>query len=512
MGNSTNKRIARNTFFLYTRMIIVVLLSLYITREILNVLGVVDYGIYNVVGGFVLMFAFLSSSMDGTVQRFYNYEKGKENGKSLSVVFSNALVIQIAISIIVVLILETFGIWYIGHKMVIPAERISAAYWCFHFSILSLVLVCFQVPYSAAVLSFEDMDYYAIVSVVEVVMRLIVVLMLPFFNADRLVLYASLLLLVQVIKFLMYFSYAKRKYQDIKWSGSIDRLLLKEMFSFTGWSLIESFAYTFILQGINVVLNAFFGPIVNAARGVAAQIQAGLQGLSSNVVAAFRPQLTESYAQGNNTRVTNYMYTLSKVSYVVLLAFCIPIILELDIILDLWLKGAIPDYTKSFTILVLINMTIGSLNTPLTNVVCAVGDIKNYQIYHSLLVILSVPVAWIAFHFSNDPNLALIIVLLSTILNQPVSMYLLNKVFPFSYKDYIKQVIIPCFIVTILSPLLPLAVYYLIPSSSIIRVSIIVIASVISTAFVSYCFVMNNEERLIGKELIKSFTKKIRRE
>lgn len=511
MSSTTNKRIARNTFFLYTRMIVVILLSLYITRVVLNVLGVVDYGIYNVVGGFVMMFVFLSSSMDGTVQRFYNYEKGKENGRSLSVVFSDALVIQIAISVIVFLALETFGVWYIGHKMIIPYERLTAAYWCFHLSVLSLVLVCFQVPYSAAVLSFEDMDYYAIVSVVDVVLRLIVVLMLPFLNADRLILYAVLLLIVQAIKFLMYYIYVKRNYQDIRWAGLIDRPLLKEMFSFTGWSLIESFAYTFILQGINVVLNAFFGPIVNAARGIAAQIQAGLQGLSSNVVAAFRPQLTESYAQGNKTRVTNYMYTLSKISYVVLLAFCIPIILELDIILDLWLKGVVPDYTKSFTILVLINMTIGSLNTPLTNVVCAVGEIKNYQIYHSLLVILAVPAAWITFHFSNDPNLALIIVLISTILNQPVSMYLLNKVFPFSYKDYIKQVIIPCLIVTILSPLLPLAVFYLISSPSVIRVCIIVIVSVISTALVSYFFVMNKEERIIGKELVQSFTKKIRR-
>lgn len=459
MATTSNNRIAKNTLFLYLRMLLVLVVSLYTTRVVLNTLGVEDYGIYNVVAGFVSMFSFLNATMINAVQRFYNFEKGSTAGHSISSVYSTSVLIQLIIVIILLVILETIGLWYINEKMVIPAERLYAANWVFQFAVLSLVVVVLQIPYSSAIMANEKMNFYALVSVADVFLKLLIVVLLPFVAIDKLIFYSSLILLISILDFFCYYLYAKKNFGcDLVLSRQFNKHLFKEMLSFSGWTVLDSIAYTFQGQGLNMLINLFAGPIVNAARGVAAQIQFALQGFSSNIVLAFKPQLTESFAKGELSRVKKLMYSQSKLSYIMLYIFSVPVIIEINYILQIWLKGTVPDYTIPFAILVLINMVVGSLNTPITQVAQAVGDIKYYQFFHSIIIALTLPMAWGALSLGADVVIVFWLCIVTTLLNQIISMILLKRIFEYSYIDYMKEVIIPCAIFTVVVPILPLLI------------------------------------------------------
>jgi O-antigen/teichoic acid export membrane protein len=278
----SNKRILKNTLFLYCRMIIVLLVSLYATRVILNVLGVTDYGIYNVVAGFVSMFSFLNSAMNNTTQRYLNYERGRGDLNSLSNVFNTSCQIQAIIAVVTLLLLEVFGVWYINNIMIIPQERIIAANWVFQFSSLSLVLLILQIPYSADIISHERMDYYALISIIDVVVKLLIVIVLPCLSYDKLFVYGLLSFVLSLINFLLFYIYSNRNFVEVKLRFEFDRELFKTMLSFSGWNMLGAIAYTIQGQGLNVLVNSFFGPVVNAARAIAFQIHAAISGFSEN--------------------------------------------------------------------------------------------------------------------------------------------------------------------------------------------------------------------------------------
>ena len=327
-NNHGNNRIAKNTLFLYIRLAFILIVSLYTTRVVLNALGIEDYGVYNVVAGFVSMFSFLNASMSTSTQRFYNYNKGAEGTAGMIEVFNTSIFIQIVIMIGTLILLESLGLWYINYKMVIPADRLTAANWLFQFSAIHLLLVILQIPFVGAVIACEKMDYFALVGVVEIFLKLGIVLVLPYVDADRLVFYGSFMLLSGVVVFLMYAVFARIKFEFIRLRLSYNKVLFKDMLSFTGWTVLDSVAYILKGQGLNVLLNAFCGPVVNAARGVAYQITNALSGFQANVVTAFKPQLIQSYAVKNQQRVKVLMYSSSKISYILLGAFSIPIIVH----------------------------------------------------------------------------------------------------------------------------------------------------------------------------------------
>ena len=293
-----NRRIAINTVFLYIRMLIVLFISLYTSRVILRILGAEDYGIYNVVAGFVSMFAFLNTSMSNGIQRFYNFSlgKGTKVEYTISEVYSMAFFIQAIMTIVTILLVESFGIWYLETKMVIHPDRMFAARCLFQFSIVSMIILMMQIPFSAAVMAYEEMSYYALIGIVDVLLKLIICLLLPVINADKLVLYGLLLLLVTLIDFLLFFVFAKTKFKELQLKIRFEKNLFSSMFVFLGWNILGTFAFMMKSQGLNLVLNVFFGPIVNAARGISSQIMSALQSFSSNIVVAFRPQLVQSYA------------------------------------------------------------------------------------------------------------------------------------------------------------------------------------------------------------------------
>jgi O-antigen/teichoic acid export membrane protein len=333
------------------------------------------------------------------------------------------------------------------------------AFWIYQFSTASLVLLIMQIPYSAAIMAHERMDYFAYVSIIEVLLKLAFALWLPYVKSDKLFVYGCYSLGVGILNFLLYFVYSKYHFKSIKIQNLFHRDLFREMLSFSGWNIFGTFAYMIKNQGLNVLLNAFFGPVVNAARGVSAMVSMAIQGFQSNIVIAFKPQTVQSYAEGNISRVRNLMYSLSKISYLMLFMLSMPIIIELPYILHLWLGETVPDYAISFTMLILINMIFSSLNTPITQVVHATGKVKWYQI-SSVVICAILPISWIILEAGGNPNSVYVVSLCVTCINHVICMIILKKIFPYSIREYLINVIFPCLGVSLLATLLPIALHY----------------------------------------------------
>lgn len=502
-SSSNNSRIAKNTLFLYLRMFLVLVVSLYTTRVVFNALGVVDYGIHNVVAGFVSMFAFLNTSMSNGIQRFYNFKLGSEGDASTTKVYNTALIIQGLLALIVVILLETVGIWYLNVKMVIPPERMATAQWIYQFSIISLVLVIMQIPFSAAIMAHERMSYYAYVSIIEVVLKLVFALLLPYVDADKLIVYGLYSLVVHILSFFLFFIYSKRNFKTLRFQRVFHKDLFKSMLSFSGWNIFGTFASMLKNQGLNVLLNAFFGPVVNAARGVSSMISGAILGFQSNIVISFRPQVVGSYAEGNYHRVTNLMFSLSKISYYMLYVISVPVIIELSYILHIWLGDTVPDYTVPFTVLVLLIMMVSALNTPLSQVVHASGKMRDYQVVSSLILCLILPVAWVLLKLGGNPVTVYWVSLAITCLNQVVCMLLLKRIYDYSIRAYIREVIVSCILVSIGGLILPVVAHFFM-SESFWRLVVVTLLGVSSTAACAY-LTFNKEE----KQLVKGFVRKI---
>lgn len=484
-------------------MALVLVVSLYTTRIVLSALGSIDYGIFNVVGGFVSMFAFLNTSMSNAIQRFYNFKLGKEGEKSITDVYNTALQMQFLIAIALLILLESIGMWYMYTQMVIPPERFDTAMWIFQFSILSLLLTTIQIPYSAAIMAYERMDYFAFVSIFDVLAKLFVAYFISVCNKDKLFLYGILNTCISLTTFSLYISYCKYKFKYMIIRLQFNKLLMKSMFSFSSWNLLETFAYMIKGQGLNMLLNVFFGPIVNAARGISAMIMGAIQAFQVNVVIAFRPQIVKSYSLGDLNYVKKLFYSLSKISFILLSILSIPLILEIDFILSLWLGDDIPNYTKPFTILVLVNMIIASLNTPVSQVIHATGLIKKYELGTTIVICAILPISWLCLKQGFPPTIVYVVSLIMTIVNQIVSIFLLKNVFPYSLIEYSKTIILPCFIFLILVPIIPYLITYLY-ETSVLRLCLVCISSIIISCLTAYFLILNMSE----KELIKNILKR----
>ena len=493
-NNSNNNRIAKNTLFLYIRMVFVLVVNLYTSRVVLNVLGVSDYGVYNVVAGFVSLFAFLNATLSSSLQRFYNYEGGINGESGYIKVYSIGIRVHIVLALVVLMILETFGIWYINNIMVLPDGRLEAANYLFQFSVISMLFVIIQIPFSSVIIADERMNFFAIVSIIEVVLRLIIVLLLPSFNYDKLLVYGFLQLIVSGICFLLYILYTKKQLAFLRVLKHIDRILLKKIISFSGWNLLGTVVFMLKGQGLNLLLNAFFGTVVNAARGVAFQVNSAIMGFSHNISMSFRPQMVSSYATGDNQRAFSLFMTQSKICYCLILMIITPVIIEIDLILHLWLGNAVPDNTNIFTILVLIDAMICTLNTPVTQIVYATGDIKMYQILTSLVNVFLLPISWISLNLGAEAWVVFLITIIVSVFNQVVALYGMHRVFDFSYKNYLKQIVFPCFFMTVFVPILPFIVSFNF-TDSLWRLLVVTIISICITVVLLYAFFLSANEK-----------------
>lgn len=501
-NQSNNERIAKNTIFLTLRMFLVLGVSLYTSRVILSALGVEDFGIYNVVGGFVSMFSFLNTAMTTGIQRFYNFELGKNGTEGARRVYITSIFTQSALAIVILVLTETIGLWYMYNKMVVPDDRFFAAVYIFHISVLSMIVNIMSVPFSGAVMAHEKMDYYAYVSIFDVLMKLAIALILPHIAADKLILYGVFILCVSIINWLLYASYARIKFDEIRFKFVLYKDLFKNLLSFSGWNIFGKVAIMMKEQGVNMVLNLFFGPVVNAARGIAFQVNAALQGFISNINIAVKPQMTQAYAIGNKKRTFDLMFSISKLCYIILLLLAVPVCFEIDFILQLWLGENVPEYTNIFVVLVIMTSFVNNLNAPVSFVVHATGVMNKYQIVTSAIELLILPVTYFSLQAGGEPWIVFVVAFLFVMISQGISLVILKQIEDYSIWQYVYQVIFPLLIVTGLSLLVGYVIHMFI-EAGFLRTIMVTASSALTILSIGYLVVLTNTERSIIKSYLK---------
>lgn len=391
---TNTSRIAKNTLFLYFRQLLIMLVSLYTVRVVLATLGAEDYGIYNVVAGVVVMFGFLSGAMATASQRYFSVDLGIGDNRHLGITFSVTFQIYILIAAIIVVLAETLGLWFVNHRLVIPEKRIAAANWIYQAAVASFLLTLITAPYMAAIIAHENMKVYAYASIIEAVLKLGVVFFLRVLPFDKLSLYGVLLVVVSLVNTGGYRLYCRRNYEECRLRFVKDRGLFKEIIGYSGWNLFGSAASIIRNHGMTILLNLFFGPIVNAARAIAVQVNAAMISFAQNFSTALRPQIIKSYAAGEKYRMLRMVLYGTKVVYFLMLVITIPVLLGADFLLSLWLKN-VPEHTVRFVQLSLVDVLIDSISYPLMAVVQATGKIKLYQTVVGGLLIMNLPVSYL---------------------------------------------------------------------------------------------------------------------
>lgn len=486
----------------------VLLISFYVTRAALRILGTEDYGIYNVVCGFVTLFGALNLSLSTSINRFYNYEIGKSANGNLTIVYNTALLIQIFIALILCVLLETIGLWYINNHMVIPEDKLLIANIIYQISVASLAITVIQAPYTAAILSYEKMDYYAFVSILDAILKLLIVIILPLNGMDTLLMYAVFLGLISVVNFLLNYVYCKFKFKQLALSFTYRKDVFRSMLSFIGWNFLDPISYNVRGQGCNILLNSFFGPVINAAYTISNQVASALDTFTVSISTAFRPQLIQSYSGGNYERSTKLMLSMSKIMYCLYLMLSIPFIIETKFILDLWLVDY-PKYAVDFTIFILIVKQLNVLNPALSTSVMATGDIKKYTLVSCFTICSIIPLSYISLKWTNDPDVVYYWMIVLTILNQFLCMKITCKQFiGLDIKSYLTRVLRPCFIQTLF--LVPTVVVFSFFGNGVIRFIIVCLTSFVASFLIFILFTLNKDEKLLMYSFIASMKEKIR--
>lgn len=462
--SANNKRIAKNTIILYVRMCFLMILTLFTSRVVLDALGIEDYGIYNVVGGFVLMFGLISNSLTAAITRFITYEIGAGNNKRLNDIFCTAVNVQVIMGIVITLIIETFGLWFLLTQMEISPERLTASQWVLHLSLISFFVNLINVPYHAAVIAHEHMNTYAIISILDAVLKLLICYPLYIDKCDRLILYVVLMTVEAVTIRIVYGVYCKKHFLECSYHYLIDKSLLKELLAFSGWNFIGASSSILRYQGVNVLLNLFGGATVNAARGIANQVNVAVIAFSNNVITAINPQITKNYAAGNMEYVFKLVITGARLSFFLMLFITLPLMLETNIILNLWLTK-IPDYTFIFVRLILVYVLVENVSNTMITLMLATGDIRNYQIIVGGCQLLNFPLSYIALKIGCEPYVTLIIAIVLSALCFALRLKMLKGIVGFPVLRYLKEVVLNVSTVTIIALIIPVIVYYTIPAS-----------------------------------------------
>ena len=513
MSNQTsdnNKRIAKNTLLLYVRMLFTMAVSLFTSRVILNTLGVEDYGINNVVGGIVTMFSVLSGSLSSSISRFITFELGKGNIERLKTIFSTGVNIQLGMSVLIIIIAEAVGIWFLNAKMNIPADRMVAANWVFQCAILTFVLNLLSVPYNAAIIAHEKMSAFAYISVVEVSLKLIIVYMLMISPFDRLETYAVLLLLVGAVIRFIYGYYCKRHFEECTYHFVFDKPVLKEMTGFAGWNFLGNGAYMLNTQGVNILMNLYFGVAVNAARGIATQVDAALKQFVNNFTTAVNPQITKSYAQGDLDYMHKLVCRSAKFSAFLMMFFAVPIILETNTILTIWLK-TVPDYAVIFLQWIIISSFMDTvLANSLVTSMFATGKIKRYQIIVTTVGCLVFPLSWIAFKLGFEPQVGYILYFFIYTILLFVRLYLLKDMVKLPVMMYIREVLYKLAPVIVVGFAIP-GILILTMDAGWLRLILVCLLSVLVTAASEYFIGLSNKEKDFVAEKIKLVIGKIKK-
>lgn len=489
------KRVAKNTIFLYGRMLIGMLVSLYTSRVILEALGVVDYGIYNVVGGFVAMFAIISTALSNSTVRFLTYELGTGNKKNLNEIFSTSVLIHILICIVIIIFTETLGLWFLNNKMVIPQDRMFAANVVFQASIASFLLGILSVPYNACILSHEKMDIYAYIGVFQIFANLAVVLIVRYchFHWDVLIAYSILIISVNMLVQIANMSYSWRHFPETHIAPHFHKARWREMGGFAMWNAIGCTAGILKEQGVNILLNLFFGPVVNASRAIASSVNNAISSFSGNFTNALNPQVTKNYASGDLDYSLNLVFKGTRFSFYILMLISIPILFEMPYVLTLWLNKY-PENSITFARLILIGSLLETLSATLINLVSATGKIRNYQLIVGGLLLLNCPIDYFILKLGFPAYSVYLVSIVIGIGCLSLRLIFLKSMVGLSISKFLKNVCLNTILTLICASIAPLLVYYMMPEG-IIRLLILSFISIISSSLVVIYISCNASER-----------------
>ena len=492
--SANNKRIAKNTLLLYVRMLFMMAISLFTSRVILATLGVEDYGIQNVVGGIVAMFGFLNGSMSSATQRFITFALGKGDKDRLQTVFCTALQIHALIAVIIVLLGETVGLWFLYNKMQLPADRMDAAFWVLQCSIVSTVVMIVSVPYNACIIAHEKMSAFAYISVLEAVLKLVIVYLLLVFPYDKLIVLAILSLIVQLFIRFCYSIYCHRHFEETKYKHVWDKSLFKEMNSFAVWSLWGNLSVVLYTQGLNMILNVFFGPVVNAARAIAVQVQGAVQQFVGNFQMALNPQITKNYASGNLEQMHSLMFRSARFSFLLLFFLSLPVLLETEFILTLWLK-TVPENAVVFTQIMICISLIYTTANPCVIANQATGKVKVYQMVVGGILLTILPISYIVLKLGAPAYSVFIVHFCVESVAQFTRMYMLRKLINLPVRQYLHNIYSPIVATVAVAIILPIIIHMQL-ADGWMRFIAVGFASVLSVGASAFFIGFTKNERL----------------
>lgn len=504
--SANNKRIAKNTLLLYVRTLFIMAITLYTSRVILNALGVEDYGIYNVVGGVVAMFSLISGSLSNAISRFITFELGRGNIKRLGIIFSTSVNIQLGLSLLILILGAVIGGWFLNTHINIPEGRMTAANWVLYCSLLMFCINLISIPYNACIIAHEHMAAFAYVSILEASLKLLICYLIVVSPVDKLISYAILLVIVALIIRFVYGIYCNRHFEECHYRLIYDRTLLRQMGSFAGWQFLANGCWLFNTQGVNILINMFFGVALNAARGIATQVDGAIQQFVNNFMTAVNPQITKNYAAGRIKEMFILVCRGAKFSYFLLMLFAIPVMLETEYVLTLWLKN-VPDYTVVFLRLTIIGSMLNMLGGTGLTACFATGRIKTYSIWITSVGILVFPLTWIAFKCGLPVESTYIIFIIVYIGVTIVRLYIMKGLLHFPPILFVRKVVVPMLIVTPIAIILPYLVVNLL-TPSFWRLCITIVASLISSSVTIFFIGLTGSERNVVAEKAKDICKK----
>lgn len=490
-----NKILLKNTILLYIRILFILVITLYTSRVILNVLGIDDYGIYNVVAGIVTMLSFLSSAMSSATQRFISYELGKNNQDRLSIVFKTCLLSYFIIIVFIIIISETIGVWFLNYKINIPPDRLSAAHWVLQSALISFVFSIASIPYMANIIAHEKMSVYAALSILEATLKLSILFFLDTIHFDKLKLYSIYIVIVSFIIFTLYYLVNRINYSFTKYSFTWNKIVFFEIFSYTGWNLFGNIAAVGVNQGINIILNIFFGPVINAARAISAQLNSAVYSFISSLQVAVTPQIVKSYASNEIDRMKQLVFMSAKYSCFLVYLISLPILLKTEIVLNWWL-GSVPDYTVDFVKLTLIDSIIISISSSLMSAFQATGRIKAYQLIVGMMILLNIPLSYYLLSYGFNPNSVFMVIIVISIITLFIRISLLNKISKSIINGFYTDVIFRIILVIATSSLPVIAIEKFIQNSFFGLITIYFISAILIITSI-IIFGMKKQERIL---------------
>lgn len=498
---SGNKTIAKNSFYLYVRMIILMLVSLITARVVLEALGVENYGIYSAVGGVVTSFTFLSQTLVSASQRFFSYCLGLDDKSELNKSYNAIIISYCVIAIIIVLVLETVGLWFVSNKMTIPAERMSQALYIYHFSIITFIFTLFTNPFNALIIAHEDMKVYAYMSFFEGFLKLGTAILLIYISLDKLELYGVLLCLISCIVLVFYWSICKKRYSYVYLNFRVSKDRIKDVLGYSSWTLFGTIAGVANNQGINVLLNVFIGPIANAAQAIAYQVSGVLNQVCNGFFSAVRPPITKNYAIGNIRECLFLFYFSNKILFLLLSIVVIPLYIEMEYVLNLWL-GSVEQYMVSFSRLLLINTIILCISNPITTIIQAAGRVKLYHGVVDSFTLLVIPIICLFINVKEFPESVFFISNTIFAAAHYLRLLVLKRVIPFSIKDYFVKFINPSILVIAISFSVSYTIYMSL-NVGFLRLLMVVFVSTLMLILSSVFILLSKSERMSLRHVLK---------